>query len=229
MRTLLAHTRRAALAVVLVLSLATVLALPAQAQPVNQPAPAYEEPDRLAFGLRAGVNSSDFYGQSVEVAEPELGINAGLFLTYRLTPRLAIQPEVLFSEQEAKIIQSRAFEDAGTIDYNLGYLDVPLLLKAHLGQRGWTDFNIHAGPFAGVNLYSGAEDRRGALEAVDLDEELRSMRYGALFGVGFEGHAAGRTVSLDLRYKHGLTNLFEAEDRPTFRDRGFMLSLGLSL
>ena len=84
--------------------------------------------DKLMLGMKAGLNYSNVYDATGEdfVADPKIGLAAGLFMAIPIGPYLGIQPEVLLSQ--------RGFQATGRLlgsTYDLTrtstFLDIPLL------------------------------------------------------------------------------------------------------
>lgn len=86
MTTCAAHGGRIALVVGLCVTLLAVL--PGAAQ------------QTISAGLRGGVNLAMLQGDDVEEASMRTQFNGGLFMTYRVNDLFAIQPEILFSEND---------------------------------------------------------------------------------------------------------------------------------
>jgi hypothetical protein len=79
------------------------------------------------IGAKAGVNISNFSGSS-NVSEVKanslVGFHAGGFVSFQFGELLALQPEVLFSTQGAKV------DDAGTTtDFKVNYINIPVMVK----------------------------------------------------------------------------------------------------
>ena len=99
------------------------------------------------LGAKAGVNFTNFNGNSnvsSVKANSMVGFHAGGFVSLFLGNNFAIQPEVLFSSQGAKI------DNAGTkSNFNLYYITVPVMLKYRFNGG----FYIEAGPEAGFKVH----------------------------------------------------------------------------
>lgn len=228
MNTLVTRYWQGALAFVLALSLGA--ALPAYAQQVTLPSlvPAIETPAWTA-GLRAGVSTTAFYGAATDYSEPNADFSAGAFLTYRLSPRWALQPEMAYTRRRGQADLSRVFGSARNGELTLGFVEVPLLVKASLPVQQGTRPSLMAGPYASVRLSQQASDGNFVLQNLDLAQELRRWDYGLVAGLGMESPVGRRTVSFDVRYQWGLANLFAEAERPDLRTRGFTFSVGLGL
>lgn len=87
----------------------------------------------VSLGIKGGLNFANVNATSVGAAyNSKTGYHAGAFVNIKLT-KLAIQPEVIYSVQGA---------DAAAGNVELGYINIPILLKLYLVGG----FNLQAGP-----------------------------------------------------------------------------------
>jgi len=179
----------------------------------------------LTWGLKAGVNVSDFYGDAAEGSDVRSGFSGGLLFNYRFDDYWALQPEVLFSIKGADLESGLTGED-GPTEYELGYLNIPVLAKFYIPTGSATTPNLYAGPDVGFKLYSDANDR-------DIDDQLKDVELGIAFGAGLDFNLGSnpvnfiRTVGLDLRYTLGLTDIFDTPEEPEARNSVFSAALFL--
>lgn len=85
---------------------------------------------QLGIGVKGGVNFANF---NIDEASSRTGFHFGAFGSIPLSKNIAIQPEVLFSTQGAKIDET---------DVDLSYVNVPILLRLTLARI----INVHFGP-----------------------------------------------------------------------------------
>lgn len=90
-----------------------------------------------SFGIKGGVNFSNFRGDDADNFNVLTGFHAGLITEFSVFDFLSIQPEFLYSTQGAKTKDS---------DYKLDYLTLPVLAKIYITDG----FNVHAGPQFGL-------------------------------------------------------------------------------
>jgi hypothetical protein len=98
---------------------------------------------KLYAGLKAGVNISNFTGDSFDDVEKNalVGFHAGGFLHFSVANIIAIQPELLISTAGAKI------EDLGE-SIKLTYITVPVMVQVNPGGG----FYLEAGPQVGFKI-----------------------------------------------------------------------------
>jgi hypothetical protein len=140
---------------------------------------------RLSFGLKGGVNYSDFTDANFET-EGLVGFHAGAIVNFRISDSFSVQQEFLFSTQGAKTTSSTF----GGQDIKLYYASVPVLLKYK------TKFGLYveAGTQVGFRV---KEDLQG-LNGNDFSKKLD---IGAVGGIGFQSKSG---FGIGARYIAGL-------------------------
>lgn len=194
-----------------------ILGISANAQYAPEPA--------LSWGLKGGVNAATLYGDAVDDAETRAGFNGGIYLNYKFAGPWALQPEVLFSMKGADL-DNGITGQPGSTEYELAYLEIPVLVKYYIPAGTMLKPNLYAGPEVGFNLYG---DANGS----DIDDSMEDAEFGLAFGGGLDfvvGSAPTdliRTVGLDLRYTLGLTNVFDVPGDPDAKNGAFTAVLGI--
>lgn len=190
-----------------------------------------------SFGLRGGLNMTDFGGKRIVDSDFRTGLTLGVFASVPLGAGLSVQPEVVYSQRGAR---SAAYDyhdipadgDAPPIGVYLGeksrhdYLEVPVLLKLDPSPAGDLVRPVFfAGPSLGFLL--GARE----VHDTDYEEYLNSTDFGVVFGAGVE---FGR-LSFDARYDLGLTAIARDYDGSfghvagDIENRAFTVTAGLRL
>lgn len=141
------------------------------------------------FGVKGGLNLTSFAGGNYYDAKSLVGFQVGGFAEIKIIERLAIQPEVLFSTQGAKI-DGGSF---GDFDSKLNYINIPVLAKFYITKQ----FTVEAGPQIGF-LVSAKTDGN------DAKDNFKSVDTGFNFGAGYN---FTENVSVNLRYTVGLANI----------------------
>lgn len=174
----------------------------------------------LTWGLKAGVNVSDFYGDDADGSDVRTGFSGGLLFNYRFHKYWALQPEVLFSTKGADL-ESGLTGENGSTEYELGYLNIPVLAKFYIPTGSTVQPNLYAGPDVGFKLYGDADNS-------DIGDQLKDAEFGIAFGAGLDFNLGSdptnfiRTVGLDLRYTLGLTDIFDTPEEPEARNSVFL-------
>lgn len=112
----------------------------------------------LTFGVKGGVNFSNFTGDDVD-ADGATGFYVGGLADISLTDEFHFQPEVLYSIEGAE-------------DASISYLRIPLMAKYYIADG----FALLAGPSLGFKV---AADEM-------VDEFTKSMDFGLGVGAAYE-------------------------------------------
>lgn len=157
----------------------------------------------VALGIKGGLNFANINTTSVGAAyNSRTGYHAGAFVNVKFT-KLAIQPEVIYSVQGSDI--------SGT-SLEMGYINIPILLKFYLVGG----LNLQAGPQFGFlsSATQGGVDVKSLVESSDTSVAL---------GAGFD---ISKFV-IDARYNLGLSDVDKAA--PEAKNQVFQLSVGFKL
>jgi hypothetical protein len=164
------------------------------------------------FGVKAGTNISNFTGAS-DVDELEnsahVGFHAGAFFSFLLGDHFAIQPELLFSSQGAKIKYANNEQN-----FRVSYVNLPVLAK----YRFTGGFYLEAGPQVGFKVSDDVKDTPIEDFAKDLDLSIAAgLGYHSPIGLGIGGrYSAGLSKVGDFQY--GTT-------RPDYRNSNIQIFL----
>ena len=159
------------------------------------------------FGVKGGVNFTNFYANDIGTQNIKTGFNLGLFAELAVADQLSIQPEVLLTTKGNKTTYG---EDDGVLDlanqegevrFNLTYIEIPVLIKATLGEI----LNLHVGPYAGYLIGANVStDGDLAQGNEDLDRDnFKTWDYGLAAGLGIDLEA----VTIGARYNLGLAKV----------------------
>jgi len=151
----------------------------------------------IDFGIKAGANFSTL--TDATGLKNKTGFHGGIFLGLKFNDKIALQPELLYSQQGAKF-------DSDKIELN--YVNVPVVLKYYLIQG----LNIQAGPQFGFIV----DDNLG--DAFDK----KPVDVSGLLGAGYD---LPMGLRIDARYHFGFTAIGEDTDS---KNGVFSLALGYS-
>ncbi len=133
--------------------------------------------------------------------EAKAGFVGGVFLSLPLGERLAIQPEVQYSQLGTRFTHAVA-TPANRDRLFLDEVTVPLLLKVFLVKRR---VHLHAGPQFGFVLRADEERTTGTTTTrTDATAAYRTTDYGIVAGIGAN---LPLRLTLDLRYVAGLADM----------------------
>lgn len=218
-------------AVLVILALSATFVTPARSQtaPESGAVAASEAVPAFTYGVRASFNVTTFTGDAADGPESGGRPGAGLFAAYRITPFLALQPELLYVHRSGGMLRMKTDPPTANADINLDYLDLPVLLKFFLPEHQNTSPILLAGPYVSRRLAGSIEDANGVFDENETDDLIRPFDYGVVLGAGLERYLGRRSLNFDARYSLGLAQLFDGEDRPDLYNRGLTFSVGLGL
>jgi hypothetical protein len=167
---------------------------------------------QLQVGLKAGVNVSNFTGGDFQNFETKsrVGFHGGGFLRW-MFGKVALQPELLFSTQGAKL------DSAGTEkDYKVNYLNIPIMLQYEMNGG----FYLEAGPQFGFKLDEDVpEDINSAEDFANSSDVAIALGLGYHTKMGF---------GLGARYNVGVSKVgnFETSNiSPDFKNGVLQFSI----
>ena len=165
---------------------------------------------QLQFGLKGGVNISNFTGGDFNNIEKSslVAFHAGGVVRIKFD-HLVLQPELLFSTQGAKL-------DDGTTeaDYKISYVNIPIMLQWQF--KG--SFYVEAGPQAGFKV---SEDIPNSA----IDEFAKSTDLSIGFGLGF---LKSKGLGIGARYMVGVSKVGDFDSAnidPDFKNGVIQISL----
>lgn len=167
------------------------------------------------LGIKGGVNISNFTGGNFEDLDKKslVGFHAGGFVSFFFGDNFALQPEVLFSSQGAKL------EDAGQKrNLKVSYVNVPVMLK----YRFTGGFYLEAGPQIGFKVSEKTDN-------MPIDDFAKSTDLSVAGGLGFHSSSG---LGIGARYTAGLSKVGDfnaAEIDPDFKNGVIQVSLFFTL
>ena len=155
-------------------------------------------------GVRAGVNMASlkikigFFGAAVtESSDNTFGGHIGVFYRAKITEKLSIRPNLLFTTGGGKVDDPTTGE---LVTVNASYLQVPVDLMYSI-PVGKNSLSVLGGPFIGYLLSSSSSE--GSSE----EDEFTSTDYGINMGLHFQIKAIG----IGFTYGLGLSNVVPEE------------------
>lgn len=142
------------------------------------------------YGFRTGLNYSSLEGDNIDL-DSRIGFHANFFADIQLSSKFGLSPEIGVSALGAKADDIR-LESGDNIELKTNWLQVGVLAKINLGEKLF----LKLGPQAGVNV--GQRDNN---DYYNYD----------LAVVGGLGYNFSESLSLDVRYGYGLSNIFDRE------------------
>lgn len=188
----------------------------------------------LVVGVKGGLNIADIHaedaGEETET-DTRTGLLGGLFAEIRLGEVFALRPEGLFTRKGTS-----SEEEGVTVEADLDYLEVPVLLAARIPTGTRVRPRAFAGPAIAFETKCELEGVQGGTAvAFDCEEfeaedpfDTEDTDLGVVLGAGLEVEGDRLTFLLDGRYTHGLTDLID-EERVTIENRVWSVSAAVGL
>ncbi|MDW5288620.1 porin family protein [Formosa sp. PL04] len=171
----------------------------------------YAQSDSKAvqLGVKGGVNISKLSGDDFDDVDSRTSFNAGLVAEIPISDRFSFQPEVFYSGQGFDVLeidQDNIFDTDQNLEYQLDYIQVPLLIKFYLIEG----LSVEAGPQFGFKIHeefdSEPNSDGGDFEINSDDSYVKDFDTSLAFGTSYKFDGG---FFLSARYTLGLTNIFE--------------------
>ncbi len=160
----------------------------------------------VSLGLKGGLNFANVNASSVGAAyDSRTGYHLGAFLNAKFT-KFAIQPEIIYSRQGSSVSFS-----GSTTNYELDYINIPILLKFYLVAG----LNLQAGPQFGFLTSAVAG-------GVDVKNQFKTSDTSIALGAGFDISK----FCIDARYNLGLSEINDGAASSAAKNQVFQLSIG---
>lgn len=165
---------------------------------------------QTSFGIKAGVNISNLHGSDVKSSDYKslIGANGGLYAHIPAGKQFAVQPELLYSLEGAKLQNSD-----GRIE--LDYVNVPVMLQ-YVNPSG---FYLEAGPQIG--FLTTAKTKTGNV-TVNVKDQLKTVNFSVGAGLGYNFTP---NVGAGLRYTLGLTTINDATPKTDVKTGNLAIGL----
>jgi hypothetical protein len=169
------------------------------------------------FGIIGGANLATLTGSYLENASSRAGFAAGLMAVLPVSPRFAVQPELMFT-------MKGAYSSSGGISAvaRIDYIELPVLARFEIPASGSVKPFVYGGP-AFAYQTSCALQGQGTI-SIDCEKIAAQARLavpGAKFnstdfdgiiggGIGFD--VGGRKMTVGVRYDVGFVKLITYSD-----------------
>ena len=147
----------------------------------------------VQWGLKAGVNLANFESSIYPNSTNRTSFHAGGLAHIHLSPKFAVQPELVYSVQGFKQKISSGYE----LDFKADYINIPVLVQYMVrGAR------IQTGPQVGFLLSAKGDYTDGTFD--DVKDNMKSIDFSWSFGLGY---LTVRGIGIDVRYNLGISNI----------------------
>lgn len=200
----------------------------------------YAQDKPITFGVKAGVNLSNFGGDGADGMDAKIGFNVGLTVDYALTQDLYLLTGLEFTMKGGKDEGSISMVDPtyGSISFtgkendNPMYLQIPIHLGYKLAVTDGTKIVFRAGPYVAYGI-GGKTKLEGKFikdgTTIDLDDDYdffgKDMAKRFDFGLGLGVGAEFGKIGATLGYDFGLVNIAPS-DLAKIKNMNAYLTLG---
>lgn len=175
-----------------------------------------------SFGIKVGATASSINTTDLSSSydsENLLGYQIGAFVRIK-SGKLYLQPEVVYNHRSTEL----ASFEGGNLDFDIGTIDVPVLIGFKLIDAKVFNIRAFVGPeasFATSKNYTYESGFKG--DPINLDD-FNDLSWYVQAGVGVDL----LFLTFDIRYEKGLTNLIDDYNADgSFKNNVFVFSLGL--
>lgn len=162
------------------------------------------------FGMKGGINASSLNYDNNTSSQSKIGFNVGVLAHIHASNTWAIQPEIIYSLEGAKITPV-GFNTKTTV--NLNYINVPILLQRFLHNG----FRLEGGPQIGFLI--NAKIKSGGVSS--NNNSFKSTAFSIPLGAGY---LTSTGVGIDARYVFGLSNI-NHDNGSTIQSNVFQLGI----
>jgi hypothetical protein len=183
------------------------------------------------FGLKAGINFSNFGGDDAGTWDSRTGFSFGGFLVSSFSDMFYIQPELLFTPKGASTTSTFELGDRVTRTLKFSYLEIPILGKLVIPLRD-SNFQpmVYAGPYMAFKVSSKLhiESDNSETEEISYDD-ARTTDFGLVFGGGVGFPVRENIIGLEVRYNLGLTSFDDSDDNFSIKHNVVMVMLSFQI
>ncbi|MGO3238658.1 MAG: porin family protein, partial [Psychroflexus halocasei] len=161
------------------------------------------------LGAKGGVNFASVTGDDFDSPDSRTSFNAGIVAEVPYSERFSLQAEVFYSGQGFEVEDinfAGANINTNKIEYQLDYIQVPLLAKVYLIEG----LNVYAGPQIGFKVNEEIDYESGDVNVDDtILPEAQDFDFSGTVGAGYK---FDNGLFVDARYNYGFSDLIKDTD-----------------
>ncbi|MGO2103711.1 MAG: porin family protein [Psychroflexus halocasei] len=163
----------------------------------------------VQLGAKGGVNFASVTGDDFDSPDSRTSFNAGIVAEVPYSERFSLQAEVFYSGQGFEVEDinfAGANINTNKIEYQLDYIQVPLLAKVYLIEG----LNVYAGPQIGFKVNEEIDYESGDVNVDDtILPEAQDFDFSGTVGAGYK---FDNGLFVDARYNYGFSDLIKDTD-----------------
>ncbi len=173
---------------------------------------------RVNFGVKGGVNLTNYSTTGTLTDESRLGLQAGVYSRISLGA-LHLQPELYYTQKDAKVMQTN---NPYVNTVKLRSIDLPVLLGYSWGGD-YVAWHVQTGPLVSFGVSNKESDNAYQTQAGLL---IADQNYSWLAGLGVD---VNNRLSFDARYEYGFKKFQATDFRSTARLNVFSIAVAYRL
>ena len=174
---------------------------------------AVKSQEKIQFGVKGGINFTNMTMNSLIDTEYLTGFHIGVLAEIPFGDRFSLQPEILYSTYGSKGKMIMIGGPAQPIEYNLDYIQVPVLAKFYLIKN----LSLEIGP--SFNFLVNDEE---IFNSITIDDVGESFEFSGILGISYKSNSG---FFGSFRYTNGFTNALKGGSRDT-KNYGFLIGIG---
>lgn len=171
----------------------------------------------------ANISASD--EQELEGNETRTGAGFGAFFRTMVAPAVSVQPEALYLKKGFK-----GEDEDLSGKFSLTYVQVPVLLQYHLATGEGVVPRVFAGPAiafeTGCKISGSDSTVEVEVDCEAADIATKSTDFSAVFGAGADIPMGGFSITGDVRYDLGLSNIDDSGADGSVKNRSWGFFVG---
>ena len=157
---------------------------------------------RTHFGLKAGLNASTLKQKNQDNYDYKPGLHVGGLAHIHVTRQVAVQPEIIYSNQGGKLENSE-------VKHHVNYIAVPVIGQYMFGDG----FRLQAGPQVGFLVGAKRQDQDD--NKFNIKENYEAVDFSLAAGLSFVSTSG---LGADFRWLFGLTNINDVPPRTPLKN-----------
>ena len=193
------------------------------------------------FGLLGGLTFSSHTGKDFTATDlPKMGMTLGFYYEGEFNRTISLVVAPSFEQKGASYSFEPRYDTRVDVNDELDYFTIPLMLKANFSHRA--NYNRKASFGRQMNYYvkggislSYLVSSSNEVHAYENDFEISPDPFFTYSfndidaSVSIGGGVMWREIFLDIRYIHGIRNLYSGNDVPIIRNQIISMTLAFSL
>jgi len=182
------------------------------------------------FGLKGGMNFSNFGGDDAGTWDSRTGFSFGGFANSSFSDLFFVQPELLYTTKGAATTSAFGAGERETRTLKFSYLEIPILGKFVIP---FSDSNflpmLYAGPYMAFKLSSKLHIESDDLDTESSFDDARTTDFGFVFGGGVGVPIRENIIGLEIRYNMGLTSFDKSDNNLSIKHNVVMVMVSFQI